>query len=149
MRYIDTPPFWLLACLIIAWWLGNAQPFGLAFGAAWLGLPAGLLIGEGVLLIALAEIELNKWRTPITPRQAPRHLVQSGIFRRSRNPIYLGRLAILAGAILYWDAPLALPLLPVLLWIFETRFIEGEERRLRQRFKADYHRYTEKTRRWL
>lgn len=149
MRYIDTPPVWLAACLALTWWVGHSHPLGLAFDAPWLGLPAGLMIGAGLLLFGLAVIEMTKWHTPILPRQTPRHLVQSGIFKRTRNPIYLGDLLILAGAILYWDAPLALPLVPGLMWLLETRFITAEERHMRRVFKADFHRYTEKTRRWV
>ena len=106
-------------------------------------------MGGGVLLIVLAAIEMRKRQTTIVPHQEPSALVQSGIFRRTRNPIYLGDVLILTGLILRWDAPLALPLVPVFVWIIERRFILHEEDRLRRKFRADWHRYIEKTRRWL
>jgi len=76
-------------------------------------------------------------------------LVQSGIFSRTRNPIYLGDLLILAGITLYLDAVLALVLVPVLARVLERRFILPEEDRLRRKFRADFARYCQKTRRWI
>lgn len=149
MRYIDIPPMWLALCVAISWWIGQVHPLGLELNAPFLGLPGGLLVGAGLLLMLLAVIEMRKWRTTIFPGHTPSHLVQSGIFRRSRNPIYLGDVMVLAGLILYWDAPLALPLVPGLMWLLEHRFIRPEEKRMRQAFKADFFRYTQKTRRWV
>ena len=76
-------------------------------------------------------------------------LIQSGIFKRSRNPIYVADVMILTGMILWWDAVLALPLVPIFVWILEKRFILAEEDRLRRKFRANYARYCEKTRRWF
>lgn len=149
MRYVDIPPLWLGLALAMTWWIGQTHPLGLAFNAPWMGLPAGVLIGAGLILILLALIEMRKWRTTFMPGETPSHLVQSGIFKRTRNPIYMGDLLILAGFILYWDAPLALPLVPLLLWWLERRYVIPEENRMRQEFRADFFRYTEKTRRWL
>jgi protein-S-isoprenylcysteine O-methyltransferase Ste14 len=109
----------------------------------------GLLVGGGLVLIGLAITEMRRQKTTILPHETPSHLVQSGIFKRSRNPIYLGDVMILAGLILYFDAVLALPLIPVLTWILEKRFIIGEEDRMRRSFRADWARYEQKTRRWL
>lgn len=148
LRYVDLPPVWLAACLGITCWLSETRPFGLAFGQDWLGLPGGLLVGAGVLLIGLAVIELRKWRTTLMPGETPSHLVQSGIYKRSRNPIYLGDLLILGGMVLYWDAPLALPLVPLLFWVLETRFVIPEENRMRREFRQMFFSYTTKTNRW-
>lgn len=149
MKWIDLPPVWLAGALAVAYWIGTHKPLGLSFGGAWAGLPGGLLVGGGVILLVLAIIEMRKWRTTIIPHQEASKLVTSGIFKRTRNPIYLGDVMILAGMILYWDAPLALPLLPILVWLLERRFIIPEENRLRRMFRQDFFRYTQKTRRWI
>ena len=126
------------------------RPFDLSFGGIGLiQLFAGLLIGGGVILIALAVMEMRRHRTTIIPHLDADRLVQSGIFRRSRNPIYLGDTLIMAGLILWWDAPLALTLIPVFVWVIEKRFVIPEEDRLRRKFRAEFARYCEKTRRWL
>ena len=55
----------------------------------------------------------------------------------------------LAGVILHLDAVLSLVLVPVFVWLLEKRFIVPEENRLRRQFRADFARYTQKTRRWI
>ncbi len=97
----------------------------------------------------LAVTEMRKRRTTIIPHRDADALVTSGIFKRSRNPIYMGDALILLGLILRWDVPLALPLVPLFVWIIERRFIIPEEGRLRTKFRQDFHRYSEKTRRWV
>lgn len=149
MKWIDIPPVWLAAALVIAWVQSAHYIAGLSFGGAWADLLGGLLVGGGVILIALAAFEMHRHKTTIIPHETPARLVTSGIFKRSRNPIYLGDALILTGLILYWDAVLSLPLIPVFVWVIERRFILTEEKRLRRTFRADFHRYTEQTRRWL
>lgn len=97
----------------------------------------------------LAVVEMRKWRTTFIPHKEAAHLVQSGIFRRSRNPIYLGDVLVLIGFILKLDAPEALVLVPIFLWWIERHFILAEEDRLRRKYRADFARYCAKTRRWL
>ncbi|WP_194096051.1 methyltransferase family protein [Marivivens aquimaris] len=149
MKWIDIPPVWWAAFVALSWWIGRAELFGLSFGGDWIGLLAGIFIGGGLILIALAALEMRKQRTTIIPHMEADRLVQSGIFRRTRNPIYLGDALMLLGFILRFDAPLALPLLPVFVWIIERRFIIPEEDRLRRKFRMDFARYCEKTRRWV
>ncbi|KUF09010.1 methyltransferase family protein [Pseudoponticoccus marisrubri] len=149
LKWIDMPPVWLAGALALAWWQSTALGMGLSFGPVWADLLGGMLVGGGLLLIALALFEMRRHRTTVIPHQEADRLVTSGIFKRSRNPIYLGDSLILTGMILYWDAVLALPLVPILVWILEKRFIEPEEARLRRKFVAGFTRYAQETRRWL
>ncbi|MBV2361388.1 isoprenylcysteine carboxylmethyltransferase family protein [Thalassococcus sp. CAU 1522] len=143
------PPVWLLAFLVLAWFQKTYLPMGLGLGPVWADLLGGLLVGGGAILMGLAFAEFRRHRTTIIPHETPERLITSGIFKRSRNPIYLGDVLILSGLILYWDAVLALPLIPVFVWVLEKRFIEPEERRMRRKFLADFTSYTQQTRRWL
>lgn len=149
MKWIDIPPVWLAAFLSFAWVQKTHYVYGLSLGPAVADLLGGLLVGGGVLLIALAVYEMRQKRTTIIPHLEADQLVTSGIFKRSRNPIYLGDVMILAGFVLYWDAVLALPLIPVFVWVIEKRFIEGEEGRLRSKFRQSFATYESKTRRWI
>ncbi|GAA6200357.1 isoprenylcysteine carboxylmethyltransferase family protein [Aquicoccus sp. SU-CL01552] len=149
MKWIDTPPAWLLGAILIAWGQARYYPAGLEFGGAWSDFAGGLLVGGGVLLMLLAVVELRRHHTTVLPHGTPSALVQSGIYKRSRNPIYLGDLLVLAGLILRFDAVLALPLLPIFTWVIERRFILPEEDRLRRTYHADFGRYEQKTRRWV
>lgn len=148
MRAVDLPPIWLLAALTLARVQAVLFPMGLDFGGAWSGFLGGLLVGGGIVVTALAVVEMRRQKTTIHPHQESDFLVQSGIFGRSRNPIYLADVMILAGLILYWDAVPALVLVPIFLWVLEQRFVIPEENRLRRKFRAEYARYCEKVRRW-
>ena len=149
MKWIDLPPVWLAGCIALAWAQAQYLPLGLGFGPVWADLLGGLLVGGGLVLMALAVTEMRRQKTTLMPHETPSRLVQSGIFTRSRNPIYLGDVMVLAGLILYFDAVLALPLIPVLTWVLEKRFIIGEENRMRRTFRSDWARYEQKVRRWV
>lgn len=143
------PPVWLLGAIVLAWLQPQYFSAGLSFGGAWADFAGGLLVGGGLLLMVLAAYELRRQRTTIIPHRVPDRLVQSGIYSRSRNPIYLGDILVLAGLILRFDAVLALPLLPIFTWVIERRFILPEEDRMRRTYRTDFARYERKVRRWV
>lgn len=149
LKWIDLPPVWLAAMIGLAWAQARFAPVGLSFGGAWADFLGGLLVGGGLILMVLAVYEMRRARTTVIPHREAAKLVQSGIFSRSRNPIYLGDVLVLAGLILRFDAVLALPLVPVFLGILEMRFVIPEENRLRRKFRAEFARYCQKTRRWI
>ena len=149
LKWIDIPPIWLLVSLLAAYFLGQKHPWNLSIDHPLTQFLSAVLIGGGLILVLLAVTEMRRQKTTIVPHLEADQLVQSGIFKRSRNPIYLGDVMILAGLILRWDAPIALPLVPVLLWVLEKRFVIPEENRLRRKFRQDFFKYTQKTRRWV
>lgn len=149
MRWLDMPPVWLAGFVLAAWLQAQHLPLGLSFGGAWAEFLGGILLGGGLLLALLAITEMRRQKTTVLPHQTPTRLVQSGIFSRSRNPIYLGDVLILAGLVLWFDAVLSLPLIPVFLWVLEKRFVIPEEDRMRRTFRADWARYERKVRRWI
>lgn len=149
LKWIDLPPVWLVGFLVIAWVQSSRQSLGLGFGGGWAQFVGGLLVGGGILLMVLALVEFRRHRTTPVPHHTPDRMIQSGIFSRTRNPIYLGDALVLTGLILRWDAVLALPLVPIFVWMIEKRFVIPEENRMRRVFRADFARYTEKVRRWI
>ena len=148
MKWIDMPPVWLALFVAMAWLQSSYLGAGLALGA-WADFVGGLLVGGGILLAIFAFMEFRRARTTVVPHNTPERLITSGIFSRSRNPIYLGDVLILTGLILRWDAVRSLPLVPVFLWILEKRFIVPEETRMRQAFRAEFAKYERKVRRWV
>lgn len=148
MKWIDIPPAWLFLALIMTWWISELQPPALAFGGPVTDLAGGLLVGGGIVLMLLAVAEMRKRRTTVIPHKEASALVTTGIFKRSRNPIYLGDALILAGLALRWEAPVALVLVPLFMGTITQRFIIPEEDRLRRKFRADFARYCQNTRRW-
>ncbi len=149
MKWIDLPPVWLALCVAIAWAQPVYLPMGLSFGGSWADFVGGLLVGGGLVLMALAFVEFRKHKTTVIPHRLPSSMIQSGIFSRTRNPIYLGDALVLAGIILRADAVLSLPLIPIFIWIIEKRFIIDEEARMRVEFRQEFARYEQKVRRWV
>lgn len=149
LQRIDLPPLWLLGFAALAWMQARFLPLGLSLDGPFTDLLSGLLIGAGLLLMVLAVTEMRRHKTTLWPLENAQSLVQTGIFKRTRNPIYLGDVLILAGLILRFDAVLALPLVPIFVWVLERRFVIPEENRLRQTFRADFARYQGNTRRWV
>lgn len=147
MKWLDYPPVWLIAMLLLAWVLSGLAP-KLHFGA-WAEWAGNLLIVAGFALMGLAFVEFRKAKTTIIPGEEPTALITGGIYRYSRNPIYLGDVLVLAGFILRWDAVLALPLIPAFVWLIQTRFIVPEERRLMDAFGPAFEAWAERTRRWI
>ena len=90
----------------------------------------------------------NTTMDPKHPDQAST-LISSGIYRYSRNPMYLGVLFMLVG----WGFYLAnlLSILCVLIFVgYITRFqIIPEERLLQEKFGSEFLSYKRRVRRWL
>lgn len=146
LREIDIPPSWLVLHIGAAWVLSLLSPP--VFGGLGRVLGPGLVL-LGAALMGLAVAEMARSRTTVIPRRDPSALVTSGVFGLSRNPIYLADAVILAGAILWLDAVLALPLLFSFVWLIQTRFIRDEEARLTEAFGPEFDLWAARTRRWL
>lgn len=148
LRTLDIPPSWLGVAAALVWGLDYLLP-GLGFGWAWSQVAGTGLVALGLAIMVLALWEMLRARTTFIPRQKPSALVNSGVFRLSRNPIYLGDALILAGLILRWDVLVALPIVPLFgAWI-TRRFILGEEAGLLSVFGAEFEEWRSRVRRWI
>lgn len=145
--WIDLPPVWLGLCLVIVWGFDRVMPWGL-FGPMGQSVGAGLAI-LGVAIMLGAAAQMLAARTTVIPRKAPAALVTGGLFGWSRNPIYLADALILAGAILWWDVPVAVPLVFGFMALIQHRFILGEEAVLRAAFGAEFEQWSARTGRWI
>lgn len=143
IRELDIPPLWLGLALAASWGLAQVWPVpGLeGFGAA--------LVVAGFMMMGLAVLGMVLARTTFVPRRDPTALVTGGLFRISRNPIYLADAMILAGAILWWGALLAWPLVPLFMVWITRRYIRDEEARLRAGFGPEYDAWAARVPRWV
>lgn len=115
------------------------------------GLSAIAVVVAGVAVIAAAVRQFGRSATttdPVHP-EAASALVRSGVFGRSRNPMYLG-MALLLTALGVWMGHASAPLLLAGFVAYIARFqIVPEERALRAHFGERFDRYTAEVRRWI
>ena len=118
-------------------------------------VPAGRLIG-GALMIGVVAVWLYCSRlfsrigkgTPFVT-EPPKQLVTAGLYRYSRNPIYVAHVAFLFGWFLRSGCPAVLLYTGVIVALIHAEILWWEEPGLRARFGADYVRYTHTVPRWL
>ena len=145
------PPPIVGALTGLAMW--GAAPLGPGWvwpDALRLGLVA-MLVALGLAFDVAGLLAFRASRTtvnPLSPQKASA-LVTGGVYRVTRNPMYVGMLCLL----LAWAVKLSawLPLAgPALFVLYITRFqIQPEERVLHQLFGDAYGQYTSRVRRWL
>ncbi len=147
-RLFDWPPVWLLIAMYTVWALDHLfARLSLHFPGQG---PIGLgLIGAGIVMTLLAALEMRRARTTLVPRRDPNALVTTGIFRFTRNPIYLSDWIILLGWIVFWGSILGLPLLWLFPKVIVKRFITGEEAKMRAHFGDRFEDWARRTRRWI
>ncbi|MDU8944855.1 methyltransferase family protein [Ovoidimarina sediminis] len=146
-KFVDLPPVWLGLFAALAWGQSRLLPMNMfgTFG----DVAGGVLVVAGIGLALLAVREFARARTTVIPHQQPSALVSSGIFRLSRNPIYLGDAFILLGLVLWWDAVLSLVLVPAFMALIQARFIRAEEARLEAAFPEAFADYSARVARWF
>ncbi len=110
----------------------------------------GLTVTAGALSVGGAAFAaLRRAGTPPDPGQPITAIVARGLYRFSRNPIYLAFTLLYAGLALVANALWPLALLPGVLVVMRRGVIDREERYLDQRFGDEYRAYTARVRRWL
>ncbi|ODP39413.1 methyltransferase family protein [Sphingomonas turrisvirgatae] len=148
---IAPPPLIFLAFL----GLGIALEYGLVRTQG-LDMPASLrvtVIGAlflvGAALIAAATLRFRKAGTPAPPWHPTTSFVAEGVYRWTRNPMYLGMMLIyLAGGVAA-DAPVVFWLLVLLIPTIHYGVILREERYMAGKFGQPYIDYTHRVPRWL
>jgi protein-S-isoprenylcysteine O-methyltransferase Ste14 len=108
-----------------------------------------MLCAVGAALSAWAILTFAMERTPVLPLAPARTVVESGPYRFSRNPIYLGLVGVYAGVTLLLNTTWAILLLPVTLLLMYFLVIQVEEAHMRDRFGETYEAYRRRVRRWI
>ncbi len=138
----------------LGWYLVMMAFHGKALGATALIQALGLSLIVGTLLTgnALGRSPLRRRQVArfyLIPFQEPTHCITDGVFRYSRNPLYLGEVIMLLGLAALLGAWQALLPIPIFATVIQLRFILPEERLLRQRFGGAYESYFRRVRRWV
>ncbi|MCC7009972.1 MAG: isoprenylcysteine carboxylmethyltransferase family protein [Acidobacteria bacterium] len=146
------PPLSLFALGIVGgWWWDRRHPWPLTPDeASWLMVASGVaLVALGAGWFAWGMETFARARTGILLQRAATCVVHHGPYRWSRNPMYVGCVAIYLGATSWLNSAWPLVLLPVVIVALTSIVIAREERYMRWRFGAEYDAYCRRVPRWL
>lgn len=112
---------------------------------------AASLAMAGLIFDLVSVVAFIRARTTVNPLAPHRTsaLVVKGLYRFSRNPMYLGMLLILSGWAVFLAEPLTLVPVAIFAALIEAMQIRPEERALEEKFGEDYRAYKKRVRRWI
>ena len=145
------PPPIVAALVAAAMYAVSISPLALSFDTGRNGWISGALLLAGVLVAALGVIQFRQHRTtvdPLRPNKAST-LVTSGVFRLTRNPMYLGMLLVLLGVGVLFNSLAAVVLALCFVPLITALQIHAEEAAMHTLFGADFDAYKATVRRWL
>lgn len=108
-----------------------------------------LILGLAVLISAVRLFRKDKTTVnPLSPEQTTK-LVTDGIFKYSRNPMYLGMTFILGAIAIFFNMIGGIILIPLFCFYITKFQIIPEERAMSNLFSQDFDKYKQTTRRWI
>ncbi len=148
---LKVPPPLVALCLALLMWLTPVfgQPLDVPFRVR-LGVALALvLIGQSISISGM--VAFRRARTTINPikASAASSLVRTGVYRFTRNPMYLGLLLTLLAWAAFLSNPAALLFVPVFVLYINRFQIKPEEQVLSSLFAEEYTAYKNQVRRWL
>jgi protein-S-isoprenylcysteine O-methyltransferase Ste14 len=105
-------------------------------------------LGVGITVNLVADRAFKRHNTTVKPFGQPTTLVTSGVFRISRNPMYLGFVLILIGIAIFMGSLTPYSVIPVFAVVMDTVFVRSEEEMLHATFGENRLEYKKKVRRW-
>lgn len=142
------PPGWLAVALLMSAALHHWSPIDRL-----LSLPMSRLgvvpLAAGLLLTTAGVVAFRRARTPVIPFRRSTSLVTDGIYRFTRNPMYLGLVLVLVGTAMLLGSIGAFLPLPLFVAVIAFGYIRAEERFLAGIFGEEYLHYRHTVRRWL
>jgi protein-S-isoprenylcysteine O-methyltransferase Ste14 len=143
-----TPPVYFLVAIVamvVIDWLVPAERL-----LSWPWRIAGALpVAGGLVLASVAERQFRRAGTAVRPFEPSSVLVTGGVFRFSRNPMYVGLVLALLGIGIGLGSAAPFVVVPVFVWLIAAIFVLPEERMMTEQFGDEYEAYRRRVRRWL
>lgn len=147
---IALPPLILIAFIGIGIILQNLLPLHFIHGHGPIRTILGaIFIAYSVLLMALSVLEMRKAGTNIDVRKPTNAIITDGIYRFTRNPMYLSMALFMIALSVLLSNMWIIILTLVFMIVIQKGVIEREERYLEAKFGSVYTDYKHKTRRWI
>jgi len=149
-KYLNTkipPPIVTLFCIVIIYLFESqieySEPDLKAVGIIFLIL--------GLIVIFSAVFKFIKTKTTVDPTRPHKtsNLVISGIYKITRNPMYLGMLFLIMAYAIYNNNVIGCIIIPIFIFYINKFQIEPEEIEMRKKFGESFENYCKKVNRWL
>ena len=108
-----------------------------------------IALGFGIWINLKADRQMSTHQTTVKPFQDSSFLITDGAFAISRNPMYLGFLAILTGVLLLLGSISSIIIIIIFPILINHFYICIEEKMLADKFTSQWQIYKNKTHRWL
>jgi protein-S-isoprenylcysteine O-methyltransferase Ste14 len=103
----------------------------------------------GIWINLIADKQFKEAQTAIKSFGDPSILIIKGVYRFSRNPMYLGMAMVLFGVAFFLGSLTPLVIVPIFIWLVNEIFIKFEERKLEEEFGQAFFEYASRVRRWI
>jgi len=142
------PPTYLFAAILLMAAMHFLLPLSRVILFPWrlLGI---IPLSLGLALNLVANKAFKKHNTTVKPFEKSTTLIKDGLFRFTRNPMYLGFLCILTGLGVFLGSFTPFVIVPVFAVLMEFVFIRAEERSLAETFPEEWPDYKAKVNRWI
>jgi protein-S-isoprenylcysteine O-methyltransferase Ste14 len=147
---IALPPLIFLGFLAAATVFEAIVPLPIPVAHSLASYVAGVaLAAGGFVIIAIGMRRFAAAGTNVPPTLPTTALVVDGIYRRTRNPLYLGLTLVYLGLGIAAGSLWAIGLVVPLLWVINVGVVKREERYLERKFGHAYRDYKARVRRWV
>jgi len=141
------PPLITLICILIIYFFEKE----FIFFEDWNIYISGFFLLWGLIVIAFAVFKFAKTKTTVDPTKPSKtsSLVISGIYRITRNPMYLGMLFLIISFTFYKLSLAGAIVIPSFIFYINKYQIEPEEYEMRKKFGENFEDYCKKVDRWI
>lgn len=148
---LKVPPVVLVAVVVVGMWAVSRIALNSHFTFPYVEWWSAGLVLLGICIAIAGVLQFRMAGTTVDPRVPDQssNLVVSGIYRYSRNPMYLGFLLALCGWCVFLGSMVSVLFLPVFILYMNCFQIVPEERFMQEKFGASYRQYRSQVRRWI
>lgn len=144
------PPIYALSIALVMWLFSRYFPVTELIDAPFNNVGIALICLAGLMDFTSLYLFFKKRTTPNPMKpEFTTSLVINGMYKISRNPMYLGMLVMLFGFALYLGQLTPFLVLPAFYFVITEMQIKPEEEMLEQKFGEEYLNYKSRVRRWL
>jgi protein-S-isoprenylcysteine O-methyltransferase Ste14 len=142
------PPTYLLIAIVLLLVLHFLLPVYKIIPTPW-NILGVIPLACGIALNLVADRAFRRAQTTVKPFEESAALITTGVFRTTRNPMYLGYVLILVGVALIVRSLMPYAVILVFTILMDRVFIRVEEQMLERKFGEVWLEYAQKVRRWV